>query len=140
MGNLRYESTQIVYGRITLVATLTVFIAALLSLAALPERPQRPLPPNVAAIQLQFSNIEDGDAHLWAEVEWLAGDGAWVVTDGWRGTPDIAQATARNDAFVLDGEHELINLSFRVSSESDKQRVQVTANGQSRNFRAPGKG
>ena len=43
-------------------------------------------------------------------------------------------------SFDLDGHHDLLNLSFRVASNSAKRRFQVTANGQSRTFSTPGTG
>ena len=40
----------------------------------------------MAAIELTVNGLDS--AEIFAQVQWLAGDGTWVNTDGWQGTLD----------------------------------------------------
>ena len=70
------------------------FLGMVMFAVVLPPRPGAPVVSEptvkVAAIELAVSTQSLGadSAELYAQVQWLAGDGTWVNTDGWRGTLD----------------------------------------------------
>ena len=82
----------------------------------MPPRPEAPAAPEpkvkVAAIELVVSGVNS--AELFAQVQWLAGDGTWVTTDGWRGTLEFEPS---GDSGVIGMQHWAVGRSLYGQTE-----------------------